>query len=291
MREPRIAERSAGLGTVAIVGAGQVGTMLGMALRGSAVVGEVALFDRDVDAAVRSADRGAGTRLLEDVDEALSMDTVILALPIPEIVAFAERFGPALRPGAFLIDTGSAKAEVVRAFRRSVPPPVHAIGGHPMAGTERAGPEGADPDALRGATFVLTPVREDPDALAGGRLLAEAVGARPVVMDAGAHDRIVARTSHLPHVMAFALAEVVGRVKSDVLQSMASSGYEGAVRLAGSDPEMIAGFLAANHEEIGRAVAELGEALARLATAAAEGPESVAAVLAEGRAARERTQR
>lgn len=269
------------LGRVAIVGAGQVGTMLGVRLRSAgpeAGIAEVALVDRTPSAAETSLARGAGDRVLPSLEAALDADTLVIAVPVPEIVRVLEEVGPRLRPGSFVIDTGSAKAAVAAAMRR-LPAEVHAIGGHPIAGTERPGPDGADPDRVRGAPFALTPVRDDQEALARGLALVEAVGARPVVLDPGAHDRIVARSSHLPHVVAFALKAAAGPAVAG--DELVGSGFRGATRLADSDPGMVAGFLSANAEEVRAALAELREAMDRLETGLAAGPAELARLLAE----------
>jgi prephenate dehydrogenase len=278
------------LGTVAIVGAGQVGTALGLALRrtGSPLVGEVGLFDRDPAVARASLRRGAGARLLHRLEDALEADTVVLAVPVPAVVDLVARLGPRLRPGTLLLDTGSTKGPVVRAMRRWVPEGVHALGGHPMAGTEVAGPAGARPELLAGAAFALVPVRDDPEALRRGRALVRAVGARPVVLDARAHDRAVARTSHLPHLVAAAVARVAGTASRGPAEALVSSGLLGATRLAASDPEMVAGFLLANDREVGRALAELREALEGAASAldgAGESPQRLVRFLVRARAA------
>jgi prephenate dehydrogenase len=286
------------LGRVAIVGAGQVGTMLGLALRSPAPgddrpegvggVDEVVLADLSPGALEASMARGAGDRALpaRELSGLLPrLDTVVLALPVPAIQAWLAELGPRLSPGTFVLDTGSAKAAVVATMRGRLPEGVHALGGHPMAGTERPGPEGADPARLWGATFALVPVRDDHTAMARGRLLATAVGARPVEMDAATHDRLVATASHLPHAMAFALALVAAETNRDgELGLVAGTGFAGAVRLARSDPAMVAGFLAANAAEVQAAVSELRAALARVSRAIGGGPAELAALLAGARA-------
>jgi len=279
-----------GLGDIAIVGAGQVGTALGMALRqarASAGVGEIALRDRDAAVSRRSLARGAADRILDRPEDALAFGSVVLALPVPEIVAFLDTFGPRLESGQFVIDTGSAKAAVVEAMRRSVPRAAHAIGGHPIAGTERAGPEGADPDTLRGAAFALCPVRDDPTALARGRALAAAVGARAHEIDAATHDRVMARLSGLAHLSAYALARVAGSLDAGAARPLVGSGFRGATRLAASDPAMVAGFLAAIAPEAKTAATELQAALAGLA-ATLDREEDLRRWLAGAQRARER---
>jgi prephenate dehydrogenase len=250
------------LGRVAIVGAGQVGTMLGLALRPSGAARGIRLFDRDPSVVERSLARGAGDGAARTAAEALEADTLVLAVPVGAIVGFLREHGGAIRDGTLVVDTGSAKQVVVEAMLR-LPAAVHAIGGHPLAGTEVAGPAGADASALRGATFALCPVRDDPQALERAKRLIEAVGAQALVLDAAAHDRIVARTSHLPHLLAFALARAAGPLAGDA-SAFAAGGFRGVARLAKSDPEMVAAFLAANAAEAHAALGELRRALDEL---------------------------
>jgi prephenate dehydrogenase len=271
------------IGRAGIVGAGQVGTMLGLALRGRAE--EIALADREPSATGASLARGAGDRAAS-LEEALSADTVVLAVPVPEIVRLLQERGEGFAPGTLVVDTGSAKRTVVEAMRRSVPDTVHAVGGHPMAGTERPGPEGADPDRLLGAAFVLCPVRDDPEAMTRARALVDAVGARPVELDAGVHDRVVSRTSHLPHLVAAAVALAAGDVDLGAARDLAASGFAGTTRLAASDPAVVAAFLAANADEVEGALRSLHAALQRLGSALAEGPQPLADALAAARRAR-----
>lgn len=248
------------LGSVSIVGAGQTGTALGVALGRSGAAREIALYDRDPDVARRSRSLGAGDRTVERIEDALRADTVILAVPVSAIVRIVDAHGRTLSPGTLLLDTGSAKRVVVDAMRRSVAPGVHAIGGHPLAGTERPGPEGADAAALSGAAFALCPVRDDPEAVRRARLVAVAVGAEPVVITAEDHDRAVARTIGLPHLLAFALEAVVRRADG-AAGALVGPGVRGATRLARSDPGMVAALLAANAPETRAAIAELRAAL------------------------------
>jgi prephenate dehydrogenase len=275
------------LGQVAIVGAGQVGTMLGMALSGPAPVTEVGLADRDPSRLRESMARGAGQRALGSVEEVLGSDVIILAMPIREIVGWIEAHGADLRPGSFVIDTGSAKRRVVEAMADHVATGAGAMGGHPMTGTEIPGPAGARPELLKGAPFVLSPVRDDRAALDTALRLVEALGSEPVEMDAEAHDRVVARTSHVPHLVAAALALVAREAGSERASAVTGPGLAGATRLAASDPEVTASFLAANADEVHLATGELIDMLRRLSAAAAGGPRAVADLLAVARTARQ----
>jgi len=267
------------LGSVAIIGAGQTGTALGLALARSDAVSEVALFDRDAATARRSMALGAGHGTAARIEDVLTADAVILAVPVSAIVALIDSHGGSLRPGTLLLDTGSTKSVVVEAMRRSVDPSVHAIGGHPIAGTERPGPDGADPATLRGATFALCPVRDDARALHLARLVVEAVGALPLVIDAREHDRAIARTIGLPHLLAFALEAAV-RPASEKHSALAGPGLRGATRLARSDPAMVAALCAANASETRAAVDELRARLDAL-VASLDDEAALAAALAD----------
>ncbi len=257
---------------VAILGTGQIGTMVGMALRSAPGpgVGEVVAWDRDPAAREACLRREGADRLLNGPEEALEADLIILATPVAQIVEFIVELGPRLRSRQVLVDTGSSKLEVVRAMQRWVPEGAGAIGGHPLCGGSEPGPWSADPALLRGATFVLCRVRDDPLSMGTARQLVEMLGSTVLELDASEHDRLLARSSHLPHLVAAAVAEMSGAVPTPALFS---SGLRGAVRLARSDPAMVASFVCANLEEVRAATRELSLHLDRLLAAAASGEE------------------
>lgn len=278
------------LGSVAIVGAGQVGTMVGSALleAGPALgITSVALYDADPQAAAASVALGGGDLVLPDPASVLQAQVVVLAIPVTEILAWLEEFGPRLREGGALLDTGSAKAAVVAAMARFVPEGVHAIGGHPMAGNEASGPSAAIPGALSEALFVLSPCRPDREALEIATALVAACGARPLVVEAPDHDRLLARTSHLPHLVASALAAVAAEVGDDLplTQALAGTGFRSTTRLAASDSKMVAAFVSANRRQVEAALREFRRELDRLELALESGPGALEEVLGAGRAA------
>ena len=280
-----------GIGRVVIVGAGQVGTMVGAALREAATacgISSIALYDSDWKVAEMSASLGGGDRVLRDPGAVLEADALVLAIPVGEIVAWLEEFGPRLGRGVLVLDTGSAKVEVVAAMAQFLPNFVRAVGGHPMVGSEASGPLAAVPGALRGAVFALCPCRSDEAALAAATQLVAACGARPLVVEATDHDRIVARTSHLPHLVASALAITAVGVGEDLAlaQSLAGSGYLGTTRLAASDAQMVAAFTSSNRSQLELALRSFRAQLDRLEAALADGPRALALELGQARAAR-----
>ncbi|MGH7667328.1 MAG: prephenate dehydrogenase/arogenate dehydrogenase family protein, partial [Candidatus Dormibacteria bacterium] len=225
-----------GLGRVAILGNGQIGTMIGRALSRlpSEVVGEVTAWDPNPAALKASLALGSARRALASAGEALEAELLLLAVPVGAAVALTEQLGPQLRPGQLLLDTGSAKRVVVAAMRKWANPRAQAMGGHPLCGGTESGPDAGEPDRLQGASFVLCPVRDDPAAMAAARRVVELLGACPVVVTAEEHDRVLARTSHLPHLTAAALATLAGAAAGPSLTDLSSSGLTGAIRLAGS---------------------------------------------------------
>lgn len=279
-----------GLGRVSVVGCGQVGTAIAIALSRAAAaagVSELVVSDLNPDHEWQCLARGGGDRAAADVADVLASDVIIVATPVPAIVAWLAEHGGAITPGTLLIDTGSAKGPVVDAMARYTSPEVRAVGGHPMAGVELPGPAAARPEALRGAPFVLCPVRGDDAAIGRAAGLVTVLGSRAVVLDAQTHDWAVGRTSHLAHVVAFALAGTLAAdpTSAPATQQVVASGFDSVTRLAGSDPSMVAGFLTANADAVRRALADLRVELDRAEALLANAP-ALAEYLTSARAIR-----
>jgi cyclohexadieny/prephenate dehydrogenase len=156
--------------------------------------------------------------------------------------------------GAIVTDVGSVKQAVIRDLRPSLPGKVHFIPGHPVAGTEHSGPESGFAELFRDRWCILTPL-PDTDAAALARLTAlwEQAGMRVVTMDPEHHDKVLAMTSHLPHVIAYT---IVGRatdledsLKSEVIK-FSAGGFRDFTRIAGSDPVMWRDIFLNNREAV-----------------------------------------
>lgn len=238
---------------VTIVGLGLMGGSLGLALMGDQACREVTGVARRGETLRRAVEWGAiqwGTLdLVEGVKEA---DLVILATPVRTIIDLLGRIGSHLKEGAIVMDLGSTKAAVARAMA-ALPSRLQPVGGHPMCGRERAGIEAAEPDLYRGATFVLTPLeRTSGEALSLAQDLVEAVGARPLILDAETHDDLVATTSHLPYLLAVALVGTLGEIgaKDERIYRLAADGFRDTSRLAGSGVTMMLDILLTNRSQI-----------------------------------------
>ena len=251
---------------VAIVGTGLIGTSIAMAAvrAGEAVRG----FDTDLDALARAAER-SGLSPSTTLEECVGGATLVfVCTPIPALgglVAEALR----LAPDAVVTDVGSVKSRVMAEVARDAEPDhlERYIGGHPMGGSERSGPDHASASVLDGAVWVLCPARPAPEASVR-RLTAwvEKVGARPTPMEAERHDRLVAVVSHLPQVastslMGLAAAEEAGEPE---ILLLAAGGFRDLTRLAASSPHLWSDILLANGAAVAAAVDLYVERLTRL---------------------------
>ena len=226
---------------VAIVGVGLIGGSLGMALRERRLAETVVGIGRNTAALEKALRLGAIDESTMDLaDGVRNADLIVLATPIGQIIADLERLPTLLSPQAVVTDVGSTKSEIAREGDRLLTNGAF-VPGHPMAGSERSGVEAARPDLFTEATWALTPTdATKPEALQTVRHLAQAVGARTIILDPHSHDRAVAVTSHLPHVLAYALttlalAESQGNPH---LPDLAAGSFASATRVAGSSPEL-----------------------------------------------------
>jgi prephenate dehydrogenase len=193
---------------ITIIGTGLIGGSLALALRKTGFKGRVVGCDREPVLA-QAQERGAiDAGFAEPNDAARSADVIVLATPVGAIIDLIERIGPTAPPDSLLTDVGSTKVEIAarvravfgqQAGQRFLP-------GHPMAGKERGGMEQADAELFRGAVWAITPLGETSTVAAEFLKLVAAAGARVVSMDAERHDRLCAWLSHLPQMLATALA-------------------------------------------------------------------------------------
>ncbi|MEJ2112033.1 MAG: prephenate dehydrogenase/arogenate dehydrogenase family protein, partial [Acidobacteriota bacterium] len=240
---------------VTIVGCGLIGGSIALALKRrhrDCYVSCIDLPERVpaiVDAEV--ADR-VGT--LDDAGDFLADSSiVILATPVQLVPQAIEWIRPYLRQGTIVTDVGSTKKRIMEEAGKRIPPGVHFIGGHPMAGSERSGVEASDPLLFYDRVYVLCPFPDTPpDALLVSMDLAESMHALPVTVDPEEHDRIMAMISHLPHIISIALmdAAMAGDAEHGMLDRMAAKGFLDMTRLAASDFGVWKGILETNRTGI-----------------------------------------
>lgn len=246
--------------TLGILGTGLIGTSIGLAVRQRRVANLVIGVDTDPTAAEAARSRGALDRGGTSYEGLKDADLVVVAVPPANVVDAVLQVAEMVRPGTVLTDVAGVKAPIVRALEGRLPPLVRYVGGHPMAGSERQGPQAADPVLLAGRPFIVTPTRaSDADAVDMVSALARGMGMHPVVLDADAHDALVAEISHLPYLLA------VGAVNaaSDEALPLAGPAFAGLRRLAASPPELWTQICTANREAIRAALSRLRAELDR----------------------------
>jgi cyclohexadieny/prephenate dehydrogenase len=240
---------------VALIGIGLIGSSLARVLRRDRLAGEIVACARNPATRDKALELGLADRATEDAAEAVrDADLVVLATPLSAYAAIGARIAPALRPGAIVTDVGSVKQAVIRDLQPSLPASVHFIPGHPVAGTEHSGPESGFAELFRDRWCILTPLPDtDPAALATLTALWEQAGMRVVTMDPEHHDKVLAMTSHLPHVIAYTIVgtatDLEDSLKSEVIK-FSAGGFRDFTRIAGSDPVMWRDIFLNNREAV-----------------------------------------
>jgi|SRR5579871_5810700 len=270
--------------TVAIVGVGLIGGSFALALKKAGFSGRI--LGVSSPATIQAAlAQGAIDEGLPLAGAAARADLIYLAQPIGRILDTLRKIDDLVRPGTLITDAGSTKVAIMAAARLHLRR-AHFLGGHPMAGKEKRGVAEADADLFRGRTYVLTPEAPQMLETSAAAELQEWIrrmGAIPVVLNAADHDRIVAFTSHLPQLVATALAATVAERAGDNL-SVAGPGLRDSTRLALSSFELWRDILATNSGPIEQAlaayIAKLEHLRENLRTREIEGEFEIAAALA-----------
>ncbi len=259
------------IGRLAILGVGLIGGSLALALRRAHHVGEVIGFGRREEHLQKAVQRGVIDRYALDAAEAVrDADMVVLAVPLGAMEALCRRIAPALGENAVLTDVGSAKRAVVEAVESAFgTPPEGFVPGHPIAGTEQSGVEAAFADLFYHRRVILTPLPETGlRALGEVREMWEATGAVVEEMSVTHHDHILAATSHLPHMLAFALVDSLARLedKHEVFR-YAAGGFRDFTRIASSDAVMWRDICLANRDALLEMMARFQGDMGRLSQA------------------------
>ncbi len=244
------------VGRAALLGTGLIGASVGISLRATGWT--VTAWDPDPVALHRAGVVGAFDDVATDRESAVAgAELVVLAGPISSIVHALET----IETAALITDVAGVKAPVVAAGSR-LP---GFVGGHPMAGRETSGPDGASGSMFRGATWVLTTDGAGDEALDAVTAIVTALGANPVRMTAAEHDASVAAASHLPQITAAALVEAVAAEHGAL--ELAAGGFRDLTRVALSDPGWWIDVLTANRSEVSRSLRGLARLLEGFADA------------------------
>lgn len=240
--------------TVAIVGVGLIGGSFALALRQAGFAGRIlgVSSPTTLRRAVEFGAIDAGMELAEAVGQA---DLIYLAPPIRELLGILPALNASVKPSALITDAGSTKQAIVTRAHATITR-CQFLGGHPLAGKESRGVENADADLFQGRVYVLTPnSASDLQTPAAANLLQwiERIGARPIVLEAGLHDRTVALTSHLPQLTSTALAALLSREGGET-RAVFGPGLLDSTRLALSSWDVWAPVFETNCGEIDQAL-------------------------------------
>ncbi len=274
------------LRAITVVGTGLIGASAALAARqaGATVRG----WDPDPDVLRVASEREAVDPALDLADAVAGADLVLVAAPVAELPHVVREVLDLVSPECVVTDVGSTKGAVCAAAGGDP----RFIGGHPICGAETRGPDRANAGLFAGATWFLTPTAgTGPEVLRTVHGLVTALGARPVAIDAGAHDRLVAVTSHLPHALANVLLNQAGAARVDGHDPLQAAGgsLRDMTRIAGANPRIWVDIFLDNREAVVAALAEHRRRIEQLEAAlAAEDGGQLARWIAEAAGNRRR---
>ncbi|RCS22435.1 prephenate/arogenate dehydrogenase family protein [Phyllobacterium salinisoli] len=254
---------------IALIGVGLIGSSLARVIKREGLAGSIVIATRSAETLKRAEELGLGDSYTTENAEAVrDADLVIVSVPVGSSGLVAQQIAGNLKDGAIVSDVGSTKASVIAQMQPELPPSVHFIPGHPLAGTEYSGPDAGFAELFTNRWCILTPL-PDVDAAALAKLTAfwEACGSRVDQMDPQHHDLVLAIVSHLPHLIAYNIVGTASDLeqvtKSEVIKYSAS-GFRDFTRLASSDPTMWRDVCLNNRDAILEMLGRFSEDLASL---------------------------
>ncbi len=251
---------------VGIFGVGLIGGSIALALKERGLCGEVVAYDRDPATLETALTLGVADRVEETLGAWVNtVDVGILAVPVRALPGLAESIAPFAADRTCWLDVGSVKHSVVSEVSQHLP---RFVGTHPMAGLEHAGVAHAHAGLIHNAIWAICPdTRTDGRDLGTVTALVRALGAYPLELDPARHDRLVARVSHVPYVLAVALNLMIARddADRDPLLALAAGGFRDLTRVASGAVEMSRDMVTANTPEVRRALDDLMDVVRSLA--------------------------
>ena len=261
---------------VALIGLGLVNSSLARVLQLKAPATEIVGCARSQATIDKATELGFVDRVTLDPAQAVEgCDLVVLGSPVGTFAPLATKIGPHLAEGAILTDVGSVKKAVFAAVSPHVPPGVHLIPGHPVAGTEHSGPEAGFAELFEGRWCILTPPPDaDPAVVERVAALWRMAGMSVELMSADHHDAVLAITSHLPHLIAYNIVGTVTDLEEETKEEVfkyAAAGFRDFTRIAASDPIMWRDIFLTNREAVLEMLGRFSEDLSALQRAIRRG--------------------
>jgi cyclohexadieny/prephenate dehydrogenase len=256
-------------GRIALIGVGLIGSSLARLIRRDRLARHVVGCARTEATRDKVMELGIVDGVFEDPGEAVrDADLVMICTPIGTYSAIAAAIGPKLKPGAIVSDVGSVKQAAIRDIGPALPEGVELVPGHPVAGTEHSGPEAGFAELFEERWCILTPPPgTDEEAVSKVAELWRRAGMRIEVMDAGHHDKVLAITSHLPHLIAYTIVgtatDLEEHTRAEVIK-FAAGGFRDFTRIAASDPVMWRDIFLNNREAVLEMLGRFSEDLTAL---------------------------
>ena len=228
---------------IALIGIGLIGSSIARVVRERSIANRIAIASRSSDTIEQARALELGDEYSTDPTSIVGdADLVILCTPVGVIGKVTRAIADNLKPGAIISDVSSVKVSVIEQMQPHIPPGVHFISAHPVAGTEKSGPQNGFSTLFDNRWCILTPGPENDSAAVD--TLSEfwrACGSNVELMDAGHHDRVLAITSHLPQLIAYNIvgtADDLETVTNSEVIKYSAGGFRDSTRLAASDPTM-----------------------------------------------------
>jgi cyclohexadieny/prephenate dehydrogenase len=227
---------------IAIIGMGLIGSSMALATRRAGLAGQICGCDAGVGIAARIESLGVVDQFETDpVSAVADADLVVMSVPVGAMAELSSTIVPHMKKGAVLTDTGSTKRSVVRDVDPHINDNIHWIPSHPLAGTEHSGPEAGFAEIFDGRYWLILPLEVSDDIVVRFESYVTGLGAVCERMDTDYHDKVLALTSHLPHLIAYTIVstavDLEQQLKNDVIR-FSASGFRDFTRIAASDPVM-----------------------------------------------------
>ena len=257
---------------VCIVGLGLIGGSVGLAIKRSNISNQITGYARSNSTLERAIELGLVDKVEDNLKDAVNdCDLVILATPLSAFKKLVEEMSPFLKKDCIITDTGSAKLSVIEDLSGILPSNVEFVPGHPIAGTEESGPDAGFAELFDNRWCILTPTDDNSShAVDLVRAFWESIGSKVEIMDPLHHDKVLAITSHIPHLIAFNIvgtANNLANVTEKEVVKYSAGGFRDFTRIAASDPKMWSDIFTYNSEAVLEMLELFSDDLAKLKAA------------------------
>ena len=257
---------------ITVIGVGLIGGSMGLALCDKLADVKITGVDLDRENLRLALELGAVNEITPSLEDGVKgADLVILAAPVAQSVNLLERLVPYLSSGTIVTDVGSTKAEIISRAEAVLPEDIYFVGGHPMAGSEISGVQGADRYLFENAYYLLARTqRTDAGALKKVKYMVNLLGARVVEIDPEEHDQAVAVISHLPHLIASTLVNTLASLPNwESILPLAAGGFKDTTRIAMSNPVMWRDIFLSNRAKVLEVLSDFNKQLNKFSDAVA----------------------